>query len=233
MSRSPTLRRAKPLTTNLKTPTDEENAGDWSEKASDGTSLTDVEAETKQEAKAFGTVSPWTGQGNFECWRGSDPRKSVLPPESVSESRDRSQVQKASRAVPQFCGRRKTGARRGRRGRRGNRAVPEHELQPRTTCGRWRRPTGGASVLPTSVRKVVRRQKLARSWRALKGWRKRAPTRSRRPLPRVISGSGACWEMVEKQETSDGHPYPDDGCNVLPTWRTLAVNERGLDQTNA
>ena len=38
-------------------------------------------------------------------------------------------------------------------------------------------------------------QKLARSWRALKGWRKRAPTRSRRPLPRMIL-SGVCCEMV-------------------------------------
>ena len=26
----------------------------------------------------------------------------------------------------------------------------------------------------------------------------------------------------EKQETCDGHPRPDDGCDVLPTWRTLA-----------
>ena len=37
-------------------------------------------------------------------------------------------------------------------------------------------------------------QKLARSWRALKGWRKKAPTRSRRPSPRMI-WSAVCWEM--------------------------------------
>ena len=45
----------------------------------------------------------------------------------------------------------------------------------------------------------LRGQKLARSWRALKGWRKRAPTRSRRPLPRMI-WSGVCWEMVRNKK---------------------------------
>ena len=35
-------------------------------------------------------------------------------------------------------------------------------------------------------------------------------------LSRVCLGDG------EKQETCDGHPRPDDGCDVLPTWRTLA-----------
>ena len=45
--RSPTLRRAKPLTRNSRTPADERNAGDWSERDSDGTSSTDGEAETK------------------------------------------------------------------------------------------------------------------------------------------------------------------------------------------
>ena len=98
-----------------------------------------------------------------------------------------------------------TGARRGRRGRRGNRAAPEHEPQPRATCERWRGPAGGAPLLPTSVRKESWEDKLARSWRALKDWRKRAPTRSRRPLPRLI-WSGVCSEMVREQETFDGHP---------------------------
>ena len=88
----------------------------------------------KEKTKKFGTVSPVTSQSDCESWRGSDPREFVLPRESISESRDRSKVQKASRTVPQFCGRGKTGARRGPRGRRGNRAVPE--LQPRTT-GSW------------------------------------------------------------------------------------------------
>ena len=85
------------------------------------------------EAKTL-TVSPWTGQSDFESWRGSDPHKSVLPRESVSEPRDRNQVTESESSSPYFCGRGITGARRGRRGRRGNRATPEHELQPRTTC---------------------------------------------------------------------------------------------------
>ena len=36
-----------------------------------------------------------------------------------------------------------------------------------------------------------------------------------------------------KQETFDGHPGLDDGRDVLPTWRTLAIDARGLDQTDA
>ena len=40
-------------------------------------------------------------------------------------------------------------------------------------------------------------------------------------LVRSLLGDG------EKQETFDGHPRPDDGRNVLPTWRTLAVDARG------
>ena len=46
-------------------------------------------------------------------------------------------------------------------------------------------------------------------------------------LIRSLLGDG------EGQETFDGHPRPDDGRNVLPTWRTLAVDARGLDQTSA
>ena len=40
-------------------------------------------------------------------------------------------------------------------------------------------------------------------------------------------------QKLEKQETFDRHPRPEDGRDVLPTWRTLAVHARGLDQTNA
>ena len=36
-----------------------------------------------------------------------------------------------------------------------------------------------------------------------------------------------------KEETFDAHPRPDDCRDVLPTWRTLAVDARGLDQINA
>ena len=143
----------------------------------------------KEKAKTFGTVSPGTSQSNCESWRGTDPREFVLP------LGDRSKVQKASRAVPRFCGRGKTGARRGRRGRRGNRAVPEPGQQPRTTCERWRGPTGGASVLPTPVGKFGR----TKTRSVVESWRKRAPTRSRRPLPRMI-WSGVCWEMVRNKK---------------------------------
>ena len=56
MSRSPTLRRARPLTRNSRTPAAEENAGDWSDKDSDGTSFTDGEVDTEK-TKATGPVS--------------------------------------------------------------------------------------------------------------------------------------------------------------------------------
>ena len=56
------------------------------------------------------------------------------------------------------------------------------------------------TVLPTSVRKVgVGNKKFVRSWRALKDWTKRAPTRSRRPPPRVIC-SGVCWGMTRNKK---------------------------------
>ena len=147
--------------------------------------------------------------------------------ESVSKSRNRSQVQNASRAVPQLCERGKAGARRGRRGRRGNRAAPEHELQPRTTCERWRGPTGEASLLPTSVRKVggTKSRSVVESSEGLEKESSDTikTTIAKNDLVRSLLGDG------EKQETFDGHPRPD----VLPTWRTPATDAREPDQTNA
>ena len=52
----------------------------------------------------------------------------------------------------------------------------------------------------------------------------------------TVAKNDLVWSLLgngEKQETSDGHPCPDDGCDVLPTWRTLAVDARGPDQTDA
>ena len=140
----------------------------------------------KEKAKTFETVSPGQRQGT------------ILERVSVSKSRDRDKIQNASGSIPQLCGRGKTGARRGRRGRRGNREISQHELEPRPTCERRRSPISEASLQPQFGK--LGGQKLARSWRALKGWRQRAPTRSRRPLPRMI-WSGVCWEMVRNKNT--------------------------------
>ena len=52
-------------------------------------------------------------------------------------------------------------------------------------------------------------------------------TIAKNDLVRSLLGDG------EKQETFDGHPRPDDGRDVLPTWRTLSIEARGPDQTNA
>ena len=52
----------------------------------------------------------------------------------------------------------------------------------------------------------------------------------------TIAKNDLVWGLLgdgEKQEISGGDPCPDDGCDVLPTWRTLAVDARGLAQTNA
>ena len=52
----------------------------------------------------------------------------------------------------------------------------------------------------------------------------------------TVAKNDLVWSLLgdgQKQETSDGHPYPDDGCNVLPTRRTLAVDAGRPDQTNA
>ena len=140
-------------------------------------------------------------------------------------------MQNANRAVPQFCGRGKTGARRGRRGRCGNRAVLEHKLQPRATCERWRGPTGGASLLPTSVRKIgwTKTRSVVESSEGLEkeGSDKIKTTIAKNDLVRSLLGD------AEQQETFDGHPRPDDGRDVLPTWRTLTIVARGPDQTNA
>ena len=46
-------------------------------------------------------------------------------------------------------------------------------------------------------------------------------------LVRSLLGDG------EKRETFGGHPRPDADRDVLPTWRTLAIDVRGPDQTNA
>ena len=98
VSSSSTLHRTKPPTRNLRTPADEDNAGDWNEKE-----RWDVFNRWRCGHKENGTISLETSQRNCKSWRGSDRRQFVLPRESVSESRDRSQVQKASRAVPQWA----------------------------------------------------------------------------------------------------------------------------------
>ena len=85
--------------------------------------------------------------------------------------------------------------------------MPAHELRPRATCERWRGPSGGASLLPTSD--------------------KIKTTIAKNDLVRSLLGDG------EKQETFDGHSRPDDGRDVLTTWRIFSIGARGSDQTNA
>ena len=188
-------------------------------------------SEGQEKTKTPGNVSPGESQSGDKSLRRPYPRKPVLPRESLGRSCHRSIVQSASGTVPQFCGRRKAGARRGRRGRRGNRAVPELELQSRPSCERWGSPHGRTPLLSTPVRET--------------GWTKARPilesservekessdkirtTTSKDDLVRRLLGNG------KTQETADGHPRADNDRNLLPPWRTTAVKARGLDQTHA
>ena len=105
-------------------------------------------------------------------------------------------------------------------------------MQYLTTCERWRGPTGGASVLPTSVLKVGGTKKTRSVVESSEGLEKEGSdtiktTITKSDLVRSLLGDG------ENQGTFGGNPRPDDGRNVLRTWRTLAVDGRGLDQTNS
>ena len=71
MSSSPTLHRTKPRTRNLRTPADEENAGDWSEKDRDGTSSTDGDAETKKKQRLLERSA--RGRARAIAKAGEDP----------------------------------------------------------------------------------------------------------------------------------------------------------------
>ena len=71
VSGSPTLHRAKPLTRNLKTPADEENARDWSERDRDATSSTDGDAETKKKQKRLERSA--RGRARAIAKAGEDP----------------------------------------------------------------------------------------------------------------------------------------------------------------
>ena len=189
-SRSPTFRRTGPLTGGSETPVDEENAGDWSE----STSTTDTEVERKRKQRRLKQSA--RGRARAISKAGEDTtlaNLSFLKRVSISHATE-TKIQNASGAIPQLCGRGKTGARRGRQGRQGNRATPKHELQPMPTCERRTGPTGGASLLPTSIRKArwTKTRSTVESLRA----EERALTRSRRPLPRMI-WFGVCWKRCE------------------------------------
>ena len=209
---------------------DEENAGHWIGKDSDGSVVNRWTSTDKEKCKMLEKVSLGTSQGNCESWRGSDPRELVLPRKSVSEPWDRGKAQKANRTVPQLGGQGKTGARRGRRGRCGNRAVQKHELQPRTTCDRRRDPIGRTSALPTPVREAGRK---ARSVRENSEGLEKAGSDTFKTIVANYDPVSNLLGEEKKLETSDDFPEADEDCDVPPIWGTLADDVRGLDETNA
>ena len=86
----------------------------------------------------------------------------------------------------------------------------------------------GLLFFPSSVLKVgrTRTRTVVESSEGLekKGSDKINTTIAKVDLVRSLLGDG------EKQEPFDGHPRPDDGRDVLPTWRTPAIDARGPDQ---
>ena len=206
--------------------------GDWSEKDSDGTSSTDGEAETKR--KQIRLEQSARGRSTAIWNAGEDPtlaNLSFLERVSVSHGTETKYKQEGVEQFLSFCGQGKTGARRGRRGRRGN-------VQYLNMTKSQGRPVSDGEVLLAGLLFFQPQygklggQKLARSWESSGGLEKEGSdkiktTITKSDLARSLLGDG------EEQETFDGRPRPGDGRKVLPTWRTLAVDAKGLDQTNA
>ena len=89
----------------------------------------------------------------------------------------------------------------------------------------------GAPLLPTPVREVGRTETRSVVERS-EGLEKTGSD----TLKATVAENDLVWSLLgdgEKHETSDGHPFPDDDCDVLTAWRTLAVDVREPDQTNA
>ena len=178
VSSSPTLHRTKPLTRNLRTPADEENE-------SDGTSSTDGDAETKKKTKTLERPARRRARASAEA--GEDPTLANLsflqevPVSHGTEAKYKKQIEQFLSFADEVD------------------AAIVLYLNMSYSQGR---PVSDGEVLLAGLLFFqpqygkVEGQKLARSWRALKGWRKRAPTRSRRPLPRMIW----CWEMVRNKK---------------------------------
>ena len=183
------LDRAGPMLVNSSTSADVKKTGDWSEVDSDGTSSTDAELETRKKRRRLQQSA--RGRATAIATVGGDStlaNLSFLERVQATETKYKARVEdflcfadeqklalaaddEADAAIEQYLN---TSCSQGR-------PVSDEELllvglmflQPQ--CGK----SGG--------------QEHARSWRALQGCRKRAPTRSRCPLPRMI-WSGI-WEM--------------------------------------
>ena len=194
MSRSPTLRRAKPLTRNSKTPADEENAGVWSERDSDGTSSTDGEVETKRKQRRLERSA--RGRARALAKAGEDPtlaNLSFLERVSVSrgaEGKYRTRVEQfrsfvdeeklalvaVEAAIVQYLN------------------MSRSQGRPVSDEG----PAGGLLFFQPQYGKlgVTQTRSVVESSEGLENT---TPTRSRRPLPRMI-WSEVCWEMVRNKK---------------------------------
>ena len=196
MSSSPTLYRTQPLTRNLRTLADEENAGDWTERDSDATSSTGGDAETKKKQRRL-EQSAWR-RARAIAKAGEDPtlaNLSFIERESVSLETEG----KYKKQVEQFL---------NFADEENLALVADDEVDAaivlylNMSYSQGRLVSDGEVLLAGLLffqpqHGKLGGQKLAR--RALKGWRKRAPTRSRRPLPRMI-WSGVCWEKVRNKK---------------------------------
>ena len=222
--RSPTLRRTEPLTSNSKTTADEENAGDWSERDSDGTSSTDGDVETKRkqtrlEQSALGRARAIEKAGEdptLACPSSEEYQSVTQPKQSTERAWSNSEEKLALVADDEVD------------------ATFVQDLNMSYSQGR---PVSdgevlfsGASLLPTSVRKA-RWTKTLSIMESPDGLEKESSDK----VKATTAKNDLVWSLLgngEEQETFDGHPRLDDDRDVMPTWRTLAVDARGPDQTS-
>ena len=151
-------------------------------------------SEDKKKAKTFGTVSPGQSQGNSKIWRVADlANLSFLERVSVSHATEA----KYRTRVEQFLGFADEEKLALVTDDEVDAAIVQH-LNMSHSQGRC--VSDGEVLLAELLFFQLQcgklgGQKPARSRRALKGWRKRAPTRSRRPLSRMIM-SRVRWDVV-------------------------------------
>ena len=179
-SRSPTLRLGQQLTRNLRTPADEENAGAGSEKESDATS-TRVGCGDKEKAKTFEKHQPEGESGQLQSLAEIRPSRICPSSEGVSEPWDRG---KAQNPLEQFL----SSANEEKLALVADDEVDEAIVLYLNKNNSQERLVTDGEVLLVELQLSQPQygklgHKLAQAQRALRSWRKRAPTRSRRPSP--------------------------------------------------
>ena len=222
MNSPPIVHRTKPLTKNLRAPADEENAGDWTGKDSDGASSTDGEAEIKKKARDL--TRPARERARAIAKAGEDltlANLSFLERVSASHGTEAKHQKKIEQFLS-FADKEKLAL-----------AVDDEVgaasvLCLNMSCSQERLVTDEETLLaelsapPTPVREAE--EKLARSQRTLKDEKTGSDTFkttvAQNDLVSNLLGGG------EKLETSDDLPYTDEACNAADLENSCSRCER-------